>query len=103
MISPLVEWDPGFRRLVFAFERQYFILGTQIFRNVHDYCLEMGPSMTSAHFYLILLLNLQLHLNCNCQAPASPPSSIAMPGAGLAAAAVSTRLRTLSLDPHVIG
>ena len=96
MTSPLVEWDPGFRRLVFAFERQHFILGTQIFRNVHDcYCLEMGLSMTSAHFYLILLLNLQLHLNCNCQSPASPPSSIAMPGAGLAAAVVSTRLRTL--------
>ena len=103
MISPLVEWDLGFRRLVFVFERQHFILGTQFFRNMHDCCSEMGPSMTSAHFYLILLLNLQLHLNCNCQAPASPPSSIAMPGAGLAAAAVSTRLRTLSLDPHVIG
>ena len=104
MTSPLAEWDPVFRRFEMIFQRQNFIQGTQIFRNVHDYChLEMGLSMMSAHFYSIILLNLQLRLNCNYQAHASPPSSIATAGAGLAAAGVSTRLRTLSSDPHAIG
>ena len=92
-----------FRRFVVAFGRQHFILVTQIFRNVHDYChLEMGLSMTSAHFYLTLLLNLQLHPNCSYQAPASLPSSIAAAGASLAEAIFSTRQQTLSSNHHAI-
>ena len=91
-----------FRRFVVAFGRQHFILVTQIFRNVHDYChLEMGLSMTSAHFYSILLLSLQLHPNCSYQAPVSLPSSTAA-GASLAEAIFSTRLQTLSSNRHAI-